>query len=196
MLVLGISILGNLNNKVMTAKEIGTVYWQIIASAGFVAIVVAALNVIAVSPRRPGLLYLDVRYILTPRSQSFVFTYPKSGTSARIVRSEGAVESNRVNKDVANRTSNADTPQNSSSANGSDRSITPSNPPDGGSQAANFLALLAHAAAWGSDSNQQVNKPEPAHHPPMEMRAGPRIMGKPSVPTINHERPPVDTELG
>lgn len=155
MLVLGISLLGNLNNKVMTKKEIGTVYWQIIASAGFVAIVVAALNVIAVSPRRPGLLYLDVRYILTPRSQSFVFTYPKSGTSARIVRSEGAVQS----KDV-NRTSDADTPQNPTSANGSNSSITPSNPPDGASQAADFLALLAHAAAWDPKSKQQVKKPE------------------------------------
>ena len=49
MSILGISTLANLNNPAMTQEKIGMVFWRIIASAGYLAMVLSNLNAVAVS---------------------------------------------------------------------------------------------------------------------------------------------------
>lgn len=49
MMILGVATLGNLNTKAMTQEEIGMTFWQIITSAGILAMIVSVVNVLAVS---------------------------------------------------------------------------------------------------------------------------------------------------
>ncbi|KAJ5474741.1 hypothetical protein N7475_004307 [Penicillium sp. IBT 31633x] len=69
MMILGVSTLGNLNTEAMTQESIGMTFWQIIISAGILAMIVSALNIVA----------------------SFIFSDPETGVSARQVRLDGAV---------------------------------------------------------------------------------------------------------
>ncbi|KAJ6123714.1 hypothetical protein N7471_011031 [Penicillium samsonianum] len=69
MMILGVATLGNLNTKAMTQEEIGMTFWQIITSAGILAMIVSVVNVLA----------------------SYIFSDPETGVSARQVRVDGAV---------------------------------------------------------------------------------------------------------
>ncbi|KAJ5542045.1 hypothetical protein N7461_008048 [Penicillium sp. DV-2018c] len=69
MMILGVSTLGNLNSKAMTQESIGMTFWQIIISAGILAMIASVLNVLA----------------------SFIFNDSETQVSARQVRADGAV---------------------------------------------------------------------------------------------------------
>lgn len=64
MMILGVSTLGNLNTKAMTQEAIGMTFWQIIISAGILAMVVSVLNVVSVSSktRTQFLIYISQRH--------------------------------------------------------------------------------------------------------------------------------------
>lgn len=49
MMILGVATLGNLNTKAMTQETIGMTFWQIIVSAGVLAMIISVVNVLAVS---------------------------------------------------------------------------------------------------------------------------------------------------
>lgn len=49
MMILGVATLGNLNTKAMTQEAIGMNFWQIIISAGVLAMIISVVNVMAVS---------------------------------------------------------------------------------------------------------------------------------------------------
>ncbi|KAL4782390.1 hypothetical protein BJX76DRAFT_292319 [Aspergillus varians] len=74
MLILGIGALGNLNTPATSQEELGLTFWRIIISAGILALVVSAINVIA----------------------SFAFADRDIGVSARHVRVYGAVAPQKV----------------------------------------------------------------------------------------------------
>ncbi|KAK4867365.1 hypothetical protein LT330_000875 [Penicillium expansum] len=69
MMILGVATLGNLNTKAMTQETIGMTFWQIIVSAGVLAMIISVVNVLA----------------------SYIFSDPETGVSARQVRVDGAV---------------------------------------------------------------------------------------------------------
>lgn len=48
-MILGVATLGNLNTKAMTQEAIGMNFWQIIISAGVLAMIISVVNVMAVS---------------------------------------------------------------------------------------------------------------------------------------------------
>lgn len=50
MLILGVSVLGNLNTPATSQEELGLAFWRIILSAGILAMVMSVVNIIAVSP--------------------------------------------------------------------------------------------------------------------------------------------------
>lgn len=94
MMILGVSTLGNLNTEAMTQESIGMTFWQIIISAGILAMIVSALNIVAVSsetkPLQP-LTTLPGSQANLFHQQSFIFSDPETGVSARQVRLDGAV---------------------------------------------------------------------------------------------------------
>ncbi|KAJ5368659.1 uncharacterized protein N7496_008419 [Penicillium cataractarum] len=74
MMILGVSILGNLNSKAMSQDNLGLAFWRIIISAGILAMVVSLVNVLA----------------------TLIFTNHTQGLSARHVRQYGAVAPQKV----------------------------------------------------------------------------------------------------
>ncbi|CAI7599883.1 unnamed protein product [Penicillium discolor] len=69
MMILGVATLGTLNTKATTQEVIGMSFWQIIVSAGVLAMIISVVNVLA----------------------SYIFSDPETGVSARQVRVDGAV---------------------------------------------------------------------------------------------------------
>lgn len=49
MMILGVGVLGNLNTKATSQESLGLAFWRIILSAGILAMVMSAINVISVS---------------------------------------------------------------------------------------------------------------------------------------------------
>lgn len=95
-MILGVSTLGTLNTKATTQEVIGMSFWQIIVSAGILAMIISVVNVLAVStdinppPQIRPIYFLDP--MLTHFSQqSYIFSDPETGVSARQVRVDGAV---------------------------------------------------------------------------------------------------------
>lgn len=62
MLALGSSILGHLNIKAYTEKELGNTWYVIVLSAGCVAIVVSVINMGMVSPKCPPYTWMSNTY--------------------------------------------------------------------------------------------------------------------------------------
>lgn len=97
MMILGVATLGTLNTKATTQEVIGMNFWQIIVSAGILAMIISVVNVLAVStdikppspPVRP-IYFLDSMLTHFFR-QSYIFSDPETGVSARQVRVDGAV---------------------------------------------------------------------------------------------------------
>jgi hypothetical protein len=50
MIILGISILGNLNKEATSEKSLGLAFWRIVISAGIVVTVIGTVNIFAVRP--------------------------------------------------------------------------------------------------------------------------------------------------
>ncbi|KAI9873348.1 MAG: hypothetical protein M1830_000512 [Pleopsidium flavum] len=74
MIILGVSILGNLNKEATSQESLGLAFWRIVISSGIVVIVLGFINVIG----------------------SYVFRDIKTGVTARMVRSYGAVAPQKV----------------------------------------------------------------------------------------------------
>lgn len=49
MIILGVSVLGNLNRPAMGQEDLGLAFWRIVISSGILAMVFGVLNVLAVS---------------------------------------------------------------------------------------------------------------------------------------------------
>ena len=49
MLILGVSILGDLNTEATSQESLGNSFWQIVLSAGILAMIMSAINLVAVS---------------------------------------------------------------------------------------------------------------------------------------------------
>ena len=53
MLLLGNTILGNLNKQATSQKNLGLPFWRIVIASGIVVIVMGAINLLAVCLERP-----------------------------------------------------------------------------------------------------------------------------------------------
>jgi len=53
MIILGVSILGNLNKGATSEDSLGLAFWRIVISSGIVVIILGFLNIISVSPPQP-----------------------------------------------------------------------------------------------------------------------------------------------
>ena len=89
MIVVGVSILGNLNKQATSQESLGYAFWRIVIAAGILVAILGFLNIAAVSG--------PARVLMAPESssltimQSFVFQDRRIGLTARQVRSHGAV---------------------------------------------------------------------------------------------------------
>ncbi|KAE8350356.1 hypothetical protein BDV28DRAFT_139302 [Aspergillus coremiiformis] len=79
MMILGVSVFGDLNTDATSQESLGPSFWQLILSAGILAMIMSAINLIA----------------------SFVFADSDIGVTARHVRAYGAVASQKVVKRTA-----------------------------------------------------------------------------------------------
>lgn len=74
MIILGVSVLGNLNKEATSEKSLGTSAWQIVISSGIVVVILGAMNIFA----------------------NFMFRNKSMGITARQVRAHGAVAPQKV----------------------------------------------------------------------------------------------------
>ncbi|KAB8228481.1 hypothetical protein ETB97_002283 [Aspergillus alliaceus] len=76
MMILGVSMLGNLNTEATSQESLGLSFWQIVLSAGILAMIMSVINLAA----------------------SFIFADSDIGVTARHVRMDGAVAPQKVVK--------------------------------------------------------------------------------------------------
>ena len=50
MIVVGVSILGNLNKEATSQESLGLPFWRIVISSGIVTVVLGVVNIVVVSP--------------------------------------------------------------------------------------------------------------------------------------------------
>ena len=74
MIIVGVSVLGNLNKEATSQKSLGTSYWRIVISSGIVVVILGVTNIFA----------------------SYIFRQKKLGVTARQVRAYGAVASQKL----------------------------------------------------------------------------------------------------
>ncbi|CAF9932011.1 MAG: hypothetical protein HETSPECPRED_008247 [Heterodermia speciosa] len=74
MIILGVSILGNLNKQATSQKSLGTSFWQIVISSGIVVIIFGVVNLFA----------------------SYIFRNKKQDITARQVRAHGATSAQKT----------------------------------------------------------------------------------------------------
>lgn len=49
MMILGVGVLGNLNTQATSQESLGLAFWRVILSAGILAMVMSAVNILSVS---------------------------------------------------------------------------------------------------------------------------------------------------
>ncbi|KAL8935276.1 MAG: hypothetical protein Q9216_005510 [Gyalolechia sp. 2 TL-2023] len=74
MIIVGVSVLGNLNKEATSQKSLGTSYWRIVISSGILTLILGVANIFA----------------------SYIFRQKKLGVTARQVRAYGAVASQKL----------------------------------------------------------------------------------------------------
>ncbi|KAL8931447.1 MAG: hypothetical protein Q9211_006956 [Gyalolechia sp. 1 TL-2023] len=74
MIIIGVSVLGNLNKEATSQKSLGTSYWRIVISSGILVLILGVANIFA----------------------SYIFRQKKLGVTARQVRAYGAVASQKL----------------------------------------------------------------------------------------------------
>ncbi|KAI4184848.1 MAG: hypothetical protein L6R41_004483 [Letrouitia leprolyta] len=74
MIIVGVSVLGNLNKEATSQKSLGTSYWRIVISSGILVLILGVANIFA----------------------SYIFRQKKLGVTARQVRAYGAVASQKL----------------------------------------------------------------------------------------------------
>lgn len=86
-MLIGSSVLGNLNKPATSAESLGLAFWRIVISSGIICIAIGFLNIVAVRPFPSQSLLL---HKLTIR-QSYIFCDPPQAITSRQIRSKGAV---------------------------------------------------------------------------------------------------------
>lgn len=74
MIIVGVSVLGNLNKEATSQKSLGTSYWRIVISSGILVLILGVANIFA----------------------SYIFRQKKLGVTARQVRAYGAVAAQKL----------------------------------------------------------------------------------------------------
>ncbi|KAL9604960.1 MAG: hypothetical protein Q9219_000148 [cf. Caloplaca sp. 3 TL-2023] len=74
MIILGVSVLGNLNKEATSQASLGTSYWRIVIASGILVLILGVANIFA----------------------SYIFRQKKLGVTARQVRAYGAVASQKL----------------------------------------------------------------------------------------------------
>ncbi|KAL9016395.1 MAG: hypothetical protein Q9185_006266 [Variospora sp. 1 TL-2023] len=74
MIILGVSVLGNLNKEATSQASLGTSYWRIVIASGIIIIIMGTANIFA----------------------SYIFRQKKLGVTARQVRAYGAVAAQKL----------------------------------------------------------------------------------------------------
>lgn len=92
MIVLGVNILGDLNETVNSQKNLGLALWRIVIAAGILVFILGFFNLFAVS------LVMTVQWKLGTDKipQSYIFRDRHQGITARQVRAKGAVAIHRT----------------------------------------------------------------------------------------------------
>ncbi|KAL1999851.1 hypothetical protein VTN02DRAFT_3894 [Thermoascus thermophilus] len=153
MVILGVSVLSNLNRPAMSKEDLGLAFWRIIISSGILAMVFGVLNLVA----------------------SFIFSDRANGVSARHVRSYGAVAPQKVTRDNGHkpfRLSLKDALPTYHSASMSSRTMSVRNGPNGPRLPVKISGPLDPPPRPGTPSSKYSNDPEIAvpdlaHHPAM-----------------------------
>jgi hypothetical protein len=89
MIVIGITVMGNLNKDAGSVEHLGLAFWQIVISSGILIFILGHLNLLAVSNSKcvPDTNLTDIA-----SEQTFIFRDRKQDINARMVRSNGAAE--------------------------------------------------------------------------------------------------------
>ncbi|KAL8949448.1 MAG: hypothetical protein Q9222_004435 [Ikaeria aurantiellina] len=74
MIIVGVSVLGNLNKEATSEKSLGKSYWQIVISSGILVFILGVVNIFA----------------------SYIFRQRKLGVTARQIRAHGAVAAQKL----------------------------------------------------------------------------------------------------
>ena len=82
MIILGVTILGNLNKQATSQHSLGTSYWSIVISSGIIVLILGVANIFA----------------------SYIFRNSSQGITARMLRSYGAVAPQKVLPSAASST--------------------------------------------------------------------------------------------
>jgi hypothetical protein len=102
MIVVGVSILGNLNKEATSQESLGKSFWQIVISSGILVVILGVVNLFAVSiPASPVLLH----DLTSTYPQSYIFRNSALEITARMVRSHGAVANQKVASSSSSATS-------------------------------------------------------------------------------------------
>lgn len=101
MVILGLLLLGALNDEAMTEGSIGSPFWRIILGAGIVAIIFGVINIalVCVLAFLASGFFFCFRCLclcLTPWVQNFIFRESDIGVTARHIRAHGAVAANQA----------------------------------------------------------------------------------------------------
>ena len=104
MIVVGVSILGNLNKEATSQESLGKSFWQIVISSGILVVILGTVNIFAVrAPPFPSPLRLCFSKLT--HHQSYIFRNSSLDITARMVRAHGAVANQKVVSSNASATS-------------------------------------------------------------------------------------------
>ena len=113
MIVLGVSILGNLNKEATSEESLGLSFWQIVIASGILTSILGFVNIAAVSNLLSSLIpFPHLIHTLTFPPQNYIFRYRALGVTARMYRSYGAQAPAKVS-DVLHRSDTARSPRRS-----------------------------------------------------------------------------------
>lgn len=138
MVIMGVSVLGNLNNDDYSADKMGMPFWRIVASAGIMAMTMGIVNFIA----------------------SFIFADSENKLTARHVRSYGAVADKVLDSKSSQRSFRLGTSFNSQTDGGLRFPVNISSP------VREKTATATPPAPYGETA--EVTMPDLAHHPAMQ----------------------------
>lgn len=146
MIVLGVSVLGNLNKQATSQKSLGTSFWRIVIASGILMLILGVANLFA----------------------NYIFRNKELGISAREVRAHGAVAPQKSLSRATTQTSPR--PRRSFHLGRSDTLPTyyaPQSPRDDMRQTRNISAPVNvdHAQFEKFKGSEEIRRPDSALHP-------------------------------
>lgn len=93
MIIIGVSILGNLNKQATSEGSLGTTFWRLVIASGIIVSILGVANIFAVS-HLPKTRTIRFRSLIS--IQSYMFRQKALGITARQVRDHGAVAPQKV----------------------------------------------------------------------------------------------------